>query len=502
MLQPSLASTNGGTMNNLELTTAPAEAITEEYRPAFHFTPHKNWINDPNGLVYYEGEYHLFYQYNPHGKLWGHMSWGHAVSSDLIHWEELPVAMPEREFMIFSGSVVVDWENSSGLGDGSEPPLIAVYTAYHQGPERQSQHVAYSHDRGRTWSEYSGNPVICLKQEHFRDPKVFWHAASGAWIMVVALPREHKAQIYRSNDLLSWHLASEFGPAGSVTGQWECPDLFEVPLEDSSRTAWVLKVDVDKDLVTSGSGAQWFAGSFDGFQFDPLPSKRAVQLADYGHDFYAAQTWSDLPEGTPNPIWIAWMSNHQSGKEYPTHPWRGAMTLPRQLFLREHGEELILCQRPLSPFVGAGATPRELGSLLLSGAKEQCLDEGHEPLIGEVAFTVGRQSRGTLIFSVTGNHDSGVRAEFDLNSGELRLWREVHPAITATEFRNAVSAPIAVGEDLKVQVLLDRSSVEIFLNDGSAVVTACYFAVGTARTAVATTLGSQVQLDGLVVTHV
>ena len=203
----------------------------DPYRPVFHYTPRRNWMNDPNGLVYFEGEYHLFYQYNPFGSQWGHMSWGHAVSPDLIHWTELPVAIPENDQMIFSGCAVIDRHNVSGLGDGESPAMLAFFTAFDRETEIQSQHLAYSLDRGRTFVHYKGNPLIDLDLLHFRDPKVFYHAPSAAWVMVVALSRDHKVQFYRSTNLLDWALASEFGPAGSTSGQWECPDLMLVPVE-------------------------------------------------------------------------------------------------------------------------------------------------------------------------------------------------------------------------------------------------------------------------------
>src|SRR5579872_5698392 len=195
------------------------------YRPRYHFTPRRNWMNDPNGLVYFAGEYHLFFQHNPCGDQWGHMSWGHAVSRDLVTWEELPVAIPETDReMIFSGCLVIDWKNVSGLGGGSEPPFLAFYTGYDAKTDIQRQCLAFSHDRGRTFTFYEGNPLIDLGMAHFRDPKVFYHEDSAAWVMAVSLPREHRIVFYRSRNLLQWTLAGSFGPAGATSGQWECPD--------------------------------------------------------------------------------------------------------------------------------------------------------------------------------------------------------------------------------------------------------------------------------------
>ncbi|SES19049.1 glycoside hydrolase family 32 protein [Sphingobium sp. YR768] len=457
-----------------------------DYRPDFHFTPQKNWMNDPNGLVYFEGEYHLFFQYNPHGKDWGHMSWGHAVSTDLVYWQELPIAMPEREFMIFSGSVVVDWSNSSGLGDGSAPPLVALYTAYWQTSERQSQHLAYSHDRGRTWIEYPGNPVLCLEMEHFRDPKVFWHAPSDAWVLVVALSREHKVQVYRSTDLIVWDLASEFGPAGSTSGQWECPDLIEVPIEGTSETAWALKVDVDKDLVCGGSGAQVFAGAFDGYNFTPFPGQEA-QIVDLGPDFYAAQSWSDLPEGTSHPIWIGWMSNHLTGKDYPTHPWRGAMTLPRELYFKME-QQLVLAQRPAC--LARRSLPEHAIIGTLAGGQRLLLDRDDAPFLGQIVFTVGARTHGTLSLAVAGDDDSGIQIALDFDAREIRLRRGRHPALPADAFAAASASAMPPGDEFSLRIIIDRSSLEVFVNDGARVLTACYFPMGKARTELTTDDGA------------
>ena len=205
----------------------------EQYRPQFHFSPAVNWTNDPNGLVYFDGEYHLFYQYNPFGIRWGHMSWGHAVSPDLVHWEHLPVAIPETDsIMAFSGSAVVDHRNTSGFGRDGEPPLVAIYTGHNTKRPHQTQYVAYSTDRGRTWTPYDGNPVIDVGMANFRDPKVFWYEPEEKWVMVAALSLDRKVRFYASDDLKSWDLLSEFGPAGNANGIWECPDLFELPVRE------------------------------------------------------------------------------------------------------------------------------------------------------------------------------------------------------------------------------------------------------------------------------
>jgi sucrose-6-phosphate hydrolase SacC (GH32 family) len=266
-------------------TLPAAERYREKFRPQFHFTPERNWMNDPNGMVYYDGEYHLFYQYNPFGDKWGHMSWGHAVSRDLVHWEHLPIALPEKDgIMIFSGSAVVDWKNTSGFGKDGQPPMVAIYTGHQD--KRQDQRIAYSNDRGRTWTQYSGNPVLDRNLADFRDPKVSWHEPTQRWVMVVAVPNEKKVQFYASSDLRAWEHLSDFGPAGATGGIWECPDLLEVPMEDwRGNSKWVLIVNVNPGGPTGGSGCQYFVGEFDGAKFVAEDPKSKPEMVPDGKVF-------------------------------------------------------------------------------------------------------------------------------------------------------------------------------------------------------------------------
>ncbi|MFD5537054.1 GH32 C-terminal domain-containing protein [Streptomyces sp. NPDC127079] len=259
------------------LVASPASAATlhqEPYRPQFHFTPAQNWMNDPNGLIWYKGRYHLFFQYNPAGDTWGNMSWGHAVSTDLVHWKELPVAIPQDDDeMVFSGSVVLDKDNTSGLGSTKNPPLVAVYTGLVKSTGVQRQSLAYSTDGGTTWARYSGNPVLDLGSVNFRDPKVFWYAPTHSWLMAVALSDQHKISFYGSADLRHWNHLSDFGPAGATGGVWECPDLFPLPVDgDVTKTRWVLAVNLNPGGIAGGSGAQYFVGDFDGTKFTAADS--------------------------------------------------------------------------------------------------------------------------------------------------------------------------------------------------------------------------------------
>lgn len=287
----------------------------DAYRPQYHFTPASGWMNDPNGMFYYEGEYHLFYQHYPDSTVWGPMHWGHAVSKDLIHWEHLPIALnPDKNGYIFSGSAVVDWKNTSGLGTKESPPIVAIFT-YHDpvGAEAgrndfQTQGISYSVDKGRTWKVYEQNPV--LKNPgiaDFRDPKVSWNDMSKQWVMALAV-KDH-IEFYGSPDLKQWTKLSEFGNTlGNHGGVWECPDLF--PLKDEAgNTKWVLFVSINPGGPQGGSATQYFIGDFDGRNF--IPQDSVERWIDYGADNYAGVTWSDIPEDDGRRLFIGWMSNWQ-----------------------------------------------------------------------------------------------------------------------------------------------------------------------------------------------
>ena len=274
------------------------------------------------------------------------MSWGHAVSRDLLRWDHLPIALREQDgIMIFSGSAVFDAKNSSGLGRPDAPPMVAVYTG--DGHKKQTQNLASSLDKGRTWTKFAGNPVLDLNSNSFRDPKVFWHKPTGRWIMATVLADDRKVRLWGSTDLKAWEKLSDFGPAGSVKGVWECPELFEVPVEggENGESRWILKVDVNDGAPFGGSGGQYFVGRFDGREFRAEGKTSDPLWIDFGKDFYASQTWNDAPGGRP--VWIAWMNNWQYANEIPTSPWRGAMTLPRTVALRKTDDGLRIVQAPV-----------------------------------------------------------------------------------------------------------------------------------------------------------
>ena len=449
----------------------PRTQFNEPYRPQFHFTPEKNWMNDPNGMVYYDGEYHLFYQHNPFGPKWGHMSWGHAVSNDLVHWEHLPVALYEEDgVMIFSGSAVVDHNNTSGFGSVGNPPMVAIYTGHTE--ENQSQHIAYSTDRGRTWTKYANNPVIDLGMKDFRDPKVFWHEDTGKWIMVVALPREYKLHFYGSDNLIDWDFLSEFGPAGATTGIWECPDLFELPIEGGNgATRWLLDVNIGSGAAAGGSGGQYFIGTFDGVEFVNDNPDDQIMWIDYGADYYAAVSWADIPEEDGRRILLGWMNNWQYANDIPTDPWRSAQSLPRTLSLRETPQGLRLVQRAVTELEQLRQTsPVTLSNLDVS---DEIILEGIDDELIELHATFDVKDASELGF--TFHHSEGQKTVVGYNVSEQRIYIDRTNAGNVDfhqDFSGVHGAPLALENGrLEMKVWLDRSSIEVLAGDGLVAIT-------------------------------
>lgn len=446
--------------------TAP-QPNPDPFRPHLHFTPTRHWINDPNGLVWFDGEYHLFYQHNPFGIEWGHMSWGHAVSTDLLHWQELPVAIAEDERVsIYSGSVVVDHANTSGFGSGRTPPLVAIYTGCLRRPEGgQAQELAYSLDRGRSWTKYPGNPVLDLGLRDFRDPKVFWHEPTARWVMVVVLPDARTAQFYGSPNLRQWALLSAFAAPFEGDGIWECPDLIEFNVPGEGRR-WMLKVDVFGGHPSGGTGARLFFGEFDGTHFHAEP-EGAPQWADFGADFYAALSWAHLPPGHP-PTWLAWMNCHRYAKHLPTEPWRGAMTLPRELALRRVAGRLQLLQQPVARLQAL----RRPGVHRPAGALQagQVLALPLHATAYEVAFSIEAAS-GECGLQVHAGGGCHVAVGFDAVRNTLFIDRGAGgfcPAGDALYARRheLPCAPPAPGAPLRLRVLVDACSIEVFAGEG------------------------------------
>ena len=432
-------------------------------RPTYHFTAQRNWINDPNGLVYFQGEYHLCYQYNPLGNIHRNMSWGHAVSADLLHWRELEVAIAvEHGVEAFSGGAVVDWRNSSGFGIGDLPPLVAAFTGHHTAKRLQDQRLAYSDDRGRTWRRYAGNPVLDIGESDFRDPKLFWHAATQRWVMLLVLSHECKIQFYGSSNLKTWQYLSDFGPAGSSAGIWEVPELLELKVEDSGESRWMLKVDIGLGGPCGGSAGQYFIGQFDGTHFtaDPASLESAPNWIDGGKDFYAAVAWSDAPDRQL--VWIGWMNNWQYASQLPTAPWRGAMTLPRTLSLRRTAFGHGLVQRPIPQLEGLRTDHQRRTDLRLEGRLA----------LGALSTALEIELRVELVEAAGCVIELGRHARVGYNAVTHELYVERDAAEFSADFggRHSRTVPLYNGI-LELQIFIDACSVEVFADDGACVIT-------------------------------
>jgi fructan beta-fructosidase len=462
--------------------SASRRPYDEAFRPQFHFSPRRNWMNDPNGLVYYKGEYHLFFQYNPFGNEWGHMSWGHAVSRDLVHWTQLPGAIPEQNgIMIFSGSAVVDWHNSSGFckssGHGDESCLVAIYTGYNG--KIQDQNVAYSNDRGRAWTQYSGNPVINLHRANFRDPKVFWYEPGHKWVMVTVLSAQHKVRMFSSTDLKHWSTLSDFGPEGAVRGVWECPDLFKLPVENEpGQSRWVLSVNLNPGGVAGGSGDQYFIGRFDGTRFVNESSGNEMLWADYGKDFYASTSFSDLPRSDDYRIWMGWLDNWEYAARVPTSPWRGVQSIPRILKLRRFPEGIRLVQEPVSEIKILRGRHMVIRNQDIVVANRILRSKAVRGDTLEIDAAIEPGHAGSFGLAVRKSASEHTTIGIDRTKSELYVDR-THSGDKRFDpkFPGRQAAPLnlAQSKPVELHIFVDRCSVEVFADNGETVITDLIF---------------------------
>jgi fructan beta-fructosidase len=456
----------------------------EQFRPQFHFSPEAHWMNDPNGMVYLDGEYHLFYQYYPESSVWGPMHWGHAVSTDLIHWQNLPVALyPDSLGYIFSGSAVVDTKNSSGLGSEQNPAMVAIFTYHNPVLEKtgskvfQNQGIAFSTDKGRTWTKYPGNPVLENPGiRDFRDPKVFWHEESSRWIMILAV--QDRVHLYSSHDLLKWTFESEFGIGiGAHGGVWECPDLFKLKVEGSDVPKWVMFVSINPGGPNGGSATQYFTGDFDGHKF--IPENTNGKWVDWGRDNYAGVTWSNIPEVDGRKLFLGWMSNWDYATIVPTNVWRSATTIPRELSLISSGEEHLLISKPVREIEklrknSATAFP---GVQEISG--ERVIETDSINLMQcELMFDLNLIDSKTDSVGIIMKNNSGERFIIGYSKGEKQIFiirTSAGDSTFSKRFSGVSGAPYTAGTVLKLHIFIDASSAELFVDDGKLVMTTLIF---------------------------
>jgi len=469
-------------VSNKKHMNSKIDYYTEQYRPQIHFSPKSQWMNDPNGMVFYEGEYHLFYQYYPDSTIWGPMQWGHAVSRDLTHWEHLPIALyPDSLGYIFSGSAVIDWNNTSGFASNGIPPMVAVFT-YHNAErvkagkiDFQTQGIAYSLDKGRTWTKYAENPVLKNPGiKDFRDPKVFWHEETNRWIMILAA--QDRIKLYSSPDLLCWKFESDFGAkTGAHGGVWECPDLFPMKIVESGKQKWVMLVSIIPGGPNGGSATQYFVGDFDGNKFTCETTE--TKWIDYGKDNYAGVTWSGNSVGDSRKLIIGWMSNWEYATKVPTNKWRSAMTFPRELILKRKENDFHLCSLPVKEL--------ELIREQCYAVSNQGIEDGFD-MTGVIPFKTSPleinldikwehqpQKIGLKLSNLAGDElevfYSGANGTFTIDRSGLKN------ISFSNDFSGIHEAPFIAKEGMKLQILIDESSIEVFGNNGELVMTDLFF---------------------------
>lgn len=450
-------------------------ANQEKYRPAYHHTPLYGWMNDPNGMFYKDGIWHLYYQWNPYGSKWQNMTWGHSSSTDLIHWTHHNAAIePNGLGSVFSGSAAVDKENTAGFGKNA---VVAMYTSAGMS---QIQSLASSTDNGNTFTVFPGNPTLTLENEA-RDPNMFWNADSKQWTLILAHPLEHEMLIFSSPDMKAWTLQSSFGKGlGAQDGVWECPDLFELPVEGSGQKKWVLLCNLNPGGIFGGSATQYFIGDFDGKTFKAdtdADGKIPTKWMDYGKDHYATVSWSDAPNRRRTVI--GWMSNWQYAAEVPTRQFRSANTLPREVTLFTADDGQIYAASSPSPETenlrgklvrnitksNIGTSGRTFGLPETNDGICEILLELEAPKNKEVTMTLGNKEseQVTMIYNTEDNTLS-----FDRRKSGIVDFSQDFPAVT-------VAPTFSHNGCLNLRLFIDRSSIEVFANGGRSVMTNLVF---------------------------
>ncbi|NRF93796.1 GH32 C-terminal domain-containing protein [Paenibacillus frigoriresistens] len=470
------------------------EYYSEQYRPQFHYTPEKNWMNDPNGMVYYDGEYHLFYQHTPFSTspAFDKMHWGHAVSTDLTHWKELPPALAPDEYgAIFSGSAVVDAHNTSGFFDKEGSGMVAIFT---ENGTKQVQSIAYSKDKGRTWTKYTGNPVLLPETASdfrvpkatapdFRDPKVFWHEATSKWVMTLAVGGH--IEIYTSPNLKDWTYASSFGSEGlgSHFGIYECPDLIELPIDgDPTHKKWAMIISTgdgngnktsDPQPPGKGSGMQYFVGTFDGITFTPdqYPTADQTNWIDFGSDFYAGVSWGNFRDEQGRGIMLGWMNNWRYAGNPPTSTWRGGMSIPRTIELKTTADGIRLIQQPIKQLEQLRKPVLHWNNIQVQPDKNVLQAVYGSTMEIDAQFDV--QDASEFGFKVRKSDSQETVIGYDTTSHKLFVDRTHSGDVSINDmFPARHEAPLLPENNkVKLHIFVDEDSIEVFANDGERVIT-------------------------------
>lgn len=456
----------------LKLSGSFDMANRESFRPVYHHTPAYGWMNDPNGMFYKDGVYHLYFQYNPYGSVWGNMHWGHSTSTDLMHWKfEGCAIVPDAWGAIFSGSCVVDHENTAGFG---KEAVVAFYTSAKSTPwgDIQMQSMAYSLDNGKTFTKYEGNPILTSSEKDFRDPKVFWYAPGKHWVMILAVGQH--MEIYSSVNLKEWKKESEFGAMqGAHGGVWECPDLVEIPVEGTREKKWVLICNLNPGGPFGGSAAQYFVGSFDGKKF-VNESPTQTKWMDWGKDNYATVTWNNAPDGRC--IALGWMSNWQYANNVPTRQYRSANTLARDLTLYREGQELYLKSTPSSEVKKARGKKVSIPSFKVSEKHEMVNLFEEKQGAYEVEIVIQNAGASKIAFCLLNDKGEKVSMYYDLNRKQFVMDRSESGKVDfSKDFPAVTVAPVNVDKELTLRLFVDRSSIEAFGEDGKFVMTNLVF---------------------------
>ncbi|UFH53742.1 glycoside hydrolase family 32 protein [Spirosoma sp. KNUC1025] len=452
-----------------------ADMKSEQYRPQFHFSPKAHWINDPNGMVYYKGTYHLFYQYYPEASVWGPMHWGHTTSKDMVHWQEQPIALyPDSLGYIFSGSAVVDANNTSGFGKNGQVPLVAIFTHHNpklekEKPEQvQSQSLAYSLDEGKTWTKYAGNPVLPNPGiTDFRDPKVRWYEPQKKWIMTLAT--KDRVTFYSSPNLKAWSKESDFGSdAGAHGGVWECPDLF--PLKHNGKDVWVLIVNINPGGPNSGLAAQYFLGDFDGKHFNAYAKK--TKWMDYGPDNYAGVTFSNTGNRT---ILMGWMNNWQYANKVPTPSWRGATTVPRELGLKDVNKELYLTSSPVKELDALAGKTTSLSNLTVKGSSDLTAKTGGKYNTFKLELSAPATNDFSIVLANEQGNELTIGYDKAANSYFIDRTKSGKTDFEKGFGKRSTAPRLSTDKTISLTLLVDVASAELFADDGLSIMTAVFF---------------------------